>query len=227
MKTKWLGWLSLITLTLTTLWLILMIWDLSSAGPLDNFEQVLGHVGKKNSMLTATYLNAGLLTIAATAFMGGLYFYAEPISPEWSIVGFIFVPIYGTLNLIAYFSQITLVPALLEAAADPVMADTAFLLLQQTLQLLPGSTIGFFNALAYALLGIPSIIFGLALTNGMKRPLQISGWLLLLNGIACILGVIGFTLHSDPLSLGTVLGGVLFWLALFPMTYGFFRSKDA
>ena len=47
------------------------------------------------------------------------------------------------------------------------------------------------------------------------------------SGIACILGVIGFTLQSDLLSLGTVLGGVLFWLALFPMTYGFFRSKDA
>lgn len=226
-KTKWLGWLALITLILTTFWLILMIWDLSNAGPLETFEQVLGHIGKKNSIFTATYLNAGLLTIAVTALMGGLYTHVKPIFPDWSAVGLVFVPIYGTLNLLTYLSQITLVPALLQAAADPTLADTALLLLQQTLQLLPGSTIGFFNGLAYAILGIPSIIFGLALTKGADRSLKISGWLLLINGIACILGIIGDASGNNLLSLGTVLGGAIFWLALFPMTYGFLRRQDA
>ena len=227
MKTKWLGWLALISLTLTTLWLILMIWDMAAAGPLDTFEQVLAHAQKGDWKFTLAYLNAGGFTIAAIALMGGLYVYCRPVTPEWCLVGLVFVPIYGTLNLFAYLSQITLVPALLEAAQNPEFAAAATLLLQQSLQLLPGSTVGFFNGLAYAILGIPSIIFGWALTRGKRRTLQISGWLLLFNGIAGILGIIGYLTGSALLSFGTILGGVLFWLALFPMTYGFLRNPDA
>lgn len=116
---------------------------------------------------------------------------------------------------------------LLAAAANPVMADTALLLLQQSLQLLPGSVVGFFNGLAYAILAIPSIIFGLALTKGTGRALQISGWLLLLNGGACILGIIGYLTGNVLLSFGTILGGAIFWLALFPLTFTFLRGQDA
>jgi len=227
MKPKILGWLSLITLISVTLWLIVMIWDMATAGPLDSFQQVLAHTQKGDWKFTFTYLNAGIFTIGATALMGGIYTFVKSIFPEWSLVGLVFVPIYGTLNLIAYLSQITLVPALLVAASDPVMADTALLLLKLSLQLLPGSTVGFFNGLAYAILGIPSIIFGLALTKGDNRPLRISGWLLLLSGIASIFGIIGYFIGSNFLAQGTLLGGVIFWLVLFPMTFGFFRSQNA
>ncbi len=227
MKTKWLGWVSLITLISITLWLILLIWDMATAGPLDTFQQVLAHLQKGDWKFTFTYLNAGIFTTCVIALMGGLFVYFRPIVPEWSIVGLLFVPIYGTLNFIAYLSQITLVPALLRAAADPMMADSALLLLQQSLQLLPGSAVGFFNGLAYALLGFPSIIFGLALTKEDNRSLQISGWLLFLNGIVCILGIIGYLTGSTILSFGTIFGGTIFWLALFPMTIGFLRNRDA
>ena len=220
MKSKMLGWLSLITLISVTLWLIILIWDMATAGPLDSFQQVLAHAQKEDWKFTLTYLNAGIFTVGATALMAGIYSFVKPILPEWSMVGLVFVPIYGTLNLLAYLTQITLVPALLQAASDPVMADTALLLLQQTLQLLPGSAVGFFNGLAYAILGIPSIIFGVALTKIDGRLIRISGWLLLLSGIASILG-------STILAQGTLLGGVIFWLALFPMTLGFFRSQNA
>jgi len=228
MKTKWLGVLSLLTLILTTLWLILMIWSLANSGPLDTFTQVLDHVGKirKSGVFELTYLNAGLLTIAAIALMGGLYIYVKTTYPEWSRVGLVFVPIYGTINLFVYLSQITLVPALMQAASDPMTANTALLLLQQSLQLSPGSTVGFFNNLAYAILGIPSIIFGRALTTNQSIHLRISGWLLALNGIACIVGIIGYGSSSDILSMGSVLGGAIFWLALFPMTYDFLRRHD-
>ena len=227
MNSKILGWLSLITLVSVTLWLIIMIWDLATASPLEFFQQVLAHIQKGDWKFTLTYLNAGIFTVGATALMAGIYTFVKPILPEWSMVGFVFVPIYGTLNLFAYLSQITLVPALLQAASDPVMADTALLLLQQTLQLLPGSAVGFFNGLAYAILGIPSIIFGVALTKIDGRLIRISGWLLLLSGIASILGIFGNLLGSTILAQGTLLGGVIFWLALFPMTLGFFRSQNA
>jgi len=226
MKTKWLGWIAFVTLISVTLWGILLIWVMATAGPLESFSQVLAYVQKGDWKFTFTYLNAGIFTTCATALMGGLYVYCRCTLPKWSVVGLVFVPIYSTLNMFVYLSQITLVPALLQVTSDPVIADTGLLLLQQSLQLLPGSTIGFFNGLAYALLGIPSIIFGWALSRGDNHPLRISGWLLLLNGIACILGIFGTSIGSGILSTGTVLGGAIFWLSLFPMTYAFLRSKD-
>ncbi|MFC1997441.1 hypothetical protein ACFLXI_07530 [Chloroflexota bacterium] len=226
MKTKWLGWLSLVTLISVTLWLVLLIWDMATAGPLVSFEQVLVHIGKSNWKYYFTYLNAGVFTLCVIALMAGLYGYCRTSSPEWSIVGLVFVPVFGTINLIAYLSQITLVPSLLKAASDPVMANAAFLLLQQSIHILPGSTVGFFNGLAYAILGIPSIIFGWALTLSNIRPLRISGWLLLINGVTCILGLFGILIGSEFLSLGTVIGGAIFWLSLFPMTNAFLRIHD-
>ena len=227
MKTKWLGWIALLTLISTTLWLILLIGDMATAGPLETFEQVMAHAQKGGWKFTLTYLNAGIVTLGASTLMAGLYAYCRASISTWSIVGLVFLPMYGTLNLFAYLSQITLVPSLLQAANDPVQAAAAELLLQQTLQILPGSAVGFFNGFAYAILGIPSIIFGLALTIELGRSRQISGWLLFLNGIACILGTIGFLSGSALLSLGTILGGAIFWLALFPLTFAFLRGQNA
>jgi hypothetical protein len=225
MKTRWLGWISLITLISVTLWLILMIWDTATAGPLETFEQVLAHVSQPSRTFTLTYLNAGIFTIAAVALMGGLYVYCRPMAPQWSRIGLVFVPVYGTLNLFAYLSQITLVPALLEATSNPELAASARLLLQLSIQLWPSSTVGFFNGLAYAILGIPSIIFGWAMFKG-NRALRLAGWLLALNGIACLLGISGYFTGSTLLSMGTVMGGGIFWLALFPLTFVFLRGID-
>jgi hypothetical protein len=223
MKTKWLGWISLATLISVTLWLVLLLWDMATAGPLETFQQVLAHVQKGDWKFLGTYINAGVFTIFVIVLMGGLYIYCSSTLSGLSIVGLLFVPIYGTLNLIAYLSQISLVPALLESTSTPAVADIAYFLLEHTLQMLPGSTIAFFNNLAYAILGIPSVIYGWAFTTDQHRALRISGWLLILNGIVCILGFIGILFKAEYLSIGTILGGVIFWISLFPMTYVFLR----
>jgi len=225
MKTKWLGWISLLTLISVTLWLILMIWDMATAGPLDTFEQVLAHVSKHSWIFTLTYINAGLFTLAAMALMGGLYVYCQQIAPEWSRIALVFVPVYGAFNLFAYLSQITLVPALVEATSNPEFATSARLLLALSIQLWPSSTVGFFNGLAYAILGIPSIIFGWAIYK-TNRSLRAAGWLLAINGVACILGISGYFIGSALLSMGTVIGGVIFWFALFPLTLVFMRGQN-
>jgi hypothetical protein len=155
--------------------------------------------------------------------MAGLYSICSSSMPRRSIVGLIFVPVFGTLNLIAYLTQISLIPALLGSLSEPAAADAAYIFLKYTLQLLPGSVVAFFNNLAYAILGVPSMIFGWSFSTNQNRVLRISGWLLILNGIACILGFIGTIFNLDFLSLGTILGGAIFWLSLFPMTYVFLR----
>ncbi len=83
----------------------------------------------------------------------------------------------------------------------------------------------FFNNLAYALLGIPSIIFGLVLLFTNKLP-TLSTILLVLNGVACILGVIGVFLGNRLLSFGSLAGGVLFLVALIPLAISVFTSNQ-
>jgi hypothetical protein len=119
---------------------------------------------------------------------------------------------------------VTLVPALFDLRANLRTLETADILLRLTLQSWPASAVAFFNGLAYAILGIPSILFGLLL---WKYPgaLRWGGLLLALNGAACIMGVIGFLTGSALLSQGVMIGGMLFLLALFLISWAFLMGK--
>jgi hypothetical protein len=214
--------LALACLVLTALWVGLLIADMASAGPLETFEQVAAHASRLHGLFYATYLNAALLTVAAVAFFAALHAWLKPTAPDWTVIGLVFVPIYGALNLVAYLSQVTLVPAIFDLQTEPRYADTADLLLRLTLQAWPASTMAFFNGLAYAILGIPSILYG-ALLWQHRGALRWGGLLLAFNGAACILGVVGFLTENALLSQGVMIGGVLFLLALFPMSWAFLR----
>jgi hypothetical protein len=84
----------------------------------------------------------------------------------------------------------------------------------------------FFNGLAYAVLGIPSILFGLLL---WKHPgaLRWGGLLLALNGAACILGLIGFLTGNALLTQGVMIGGFLFLAAMFPLAWGLWMAENS
>jgi hypothetical protein len=221
---KLVAFFALICLLLTSLWIALLIADMASAGPLETFEQAAAHASRLHGLFYATYLNAALLTLAVVAFLAALYSWLKPAAPDWAVVGLVFVPIYGVLNLVAYLSQVTLVPTLVTLRLDPHYADAADMLLRLTLQSWPASAVAFFNGLAYAILGIPSILFGLLL---WKNPgaLRWGGLLLALNGAACILGVVGFLTGSALLGRGVMIGGILFLLALFPISWAFLKEK--
>jgi hypothetical protein len=218
------GLLAFLTLIFTILWLVFLIADMASAGPLETFEQVSAHAAQLGWLYYATYFNAALVTLSAVALMSALYAWLKPQAPNWAVIGMVFVPIYGALNLIAYLSQVTLVPALFEMRANPGTMETADVLLCLTLQAWPASTMAFFNGLAYAVLGIPSILFGLLL---WKHPgaLRWGGLLLALNGAACILGLIGFLTGNALLTQGVMIGGVLFLAALFPLSWALWKAR--
>lgn len=224
LKTKPLGIISLVTLVLTIIWLALLIMDMKSAGPMETFEQVLARVAKLDAIFYLTYINATLITLSATMLFAGLYFYLKPIAPQWSIIGAVFVPIYSVLNLFAYLSQITIVPQLLAARHVAGYQSASNLLLGQMIQQWPGSAVFVFNNLAYAILGIPSIIFGMILLKH-SRPLRLAGVLLALNGVACIIGIIGIILGNGIIGIGSVIGGVLFLWALIPLSLVFLRRQ--
>jgi hypothetical protein len=77
------------------------------------------------------------------------------------------------------------------------------------------------NGMAYAILGIPSIIYGILMFKEIKK---ISGVLILLNGISCIIGIIGYIIKNSILVMGIMIGGILFMGALAAMAFEF-RSK--
>jgi len=213
--------ISTITLLGTILWGILMF---AGGPPAGSFDDALAKAIRLDPMFYLTYLNAAfLVTIPAVILMTLLSLYCQDVLPRWtSLMGLIFVPIYGVLNLFAYLSQITLIPALVEMyhqADTRIMAEA---LLMLTLQESPGSAVAFFNGLAYSILGIPSIIYGIGLFRFGGKVLRVGAIMLTLNGAACILGVFGSLFNLPVLSFGTVIGGGLFFLALLPMTWTFF-----
>jgi hypothetical protein len=86
--------------------------------------------------------------------------------------------------------------------------------------------VAFFNGLAYAILGIPSIILGITLVKH-PRPHVWGGSLLALSGLASILGMVGSLAGNALLRSGVVLGGVLFILVLIPLSWSFLRMEQA
>lgn len=223
MLAKITGVLALFCLLLTLLWLGLLISDNATAGPLGTFAQVAEHAARPGWLFKATYLNAGFVTLCAVAFFAALYAYLKPTTSGWLVIGLVFVPIYGAINLVVYLSQVTLIPTLLALRPNPRYTEIVDVLLRLALQAWLASPIAFFNGLAYAILGIPSILFGWLLwkrTGGLRW----GGALLALNGIACILGLIGYLTGNHLLSQGVLIGGVLFLLALIPISWGLLRK---
>jgi hypothetical protein len=226
MQTRTLGILSLICLLSTLIFLVLFIADMAGAGPMLTFDQVLAHAARQTSLSFWAYANVTLLTLAVTMFMAALFVYCKPAAPLWSVIGLVFVPVYCLLNLFAYFSQITIVPRLLELRLVPEYQGMAEFLLRQLVQSWQESAVSIFNNTAYAILGIPSIIFG-GILYRMHRSLRLGGLLLALNGAACILGIMGIVLHTPLLAWGSLVGAVLFLLALFPLTRVFLGNELA
>lgn len=214
--------ISLLATILTFLWLVLMIIEMQIVGSIDNFERALAYVSTRGWLFSINYINAAFITIVAIMLYTGLYLYFEAEFHIWSSIALVFIPIYGMLNLLSYFSQITVIPSLLRFREKSKNPDSYDVLIGQIVHLLPGSVVSILNGLAYAVLGIPSIIFGAFMLNeGML--MSIAGVLILLNGVACITGFIGIAMRNIHLKLGTMIGGILFAAALILLTIAFYQ----
>jgi hypothetical protein len=215
---KLIGVIASICLLFTVIWLALFIYTLAARGPVETMEQALASVANLDLLYSLTYANAALVTLTATMLFAGLYVHCRPQASTWSAIGLVFVPIYAVLNLVAYLSQITIVPRLvtLRAASDPLLA--------QLVQVWPGSAVNVLNSLGYAVLGMPSLIFGLLLFRG-SRLMRLPADLLSLSGAASIVGLVGIILQSELLGLGSIVGGVLFLLALIPLSVNLLRES--
>jgi hypothetical protein len=192
--------LALTEAALTLLWVILMILGEALNGPVATLEDAIQRVQSINFLHVLTYANAAALTAVAVLLYFAFYQYLKSDYTLLSALGLVFVPLYGIFNLLVYLSQITIVP-LLAARSAPALANW--------LQIWPQSPIAILNQVAYTLLGIASILFGIAFVR--KDPaVRMAAWLLILNGAACILGLFGVLMGNPLLGMGSLIGGVLF-----------------
>ena len=217
MEKRTAGYLALTTLILTFLWLVTLVWMMTAAGSLTTYDRVLAFSASQPASFFGNYLIAFLVTLSAIFFFYALPTVAGKHHLHLAQLGSSVIPIYGGLNLLIYLWQITGLQRVIDLLASPESRQAAGLVVQQTIHLWPGSAAALFNSLAYALLGIPSMIYGFLMLSQGKQ-LRFGGILLACNGLACILGFIGSTLSLKWLAQGTLLGGVLFFFALVPIT---------
>jgi len=223
MSARKVAYLSIFCIITTYAWVALLIYDIAVRGPVDTYAQAKIAFRRTDWLFYATYLNAGLLTLAAAALMSGLFRLFRPLYPLATSIAHTFVPAYALLNLVCYLSQVSILPALSRMyEQSPGTIDLLGTLLLQSWS---GSALTALNLLAYAILAIPSIIYGWALLRYGKLAAS-AGWLLILNGLACILGFAGLVVQNAALSTGAMIGGFLYAVALIPLSIWLWRSPN-
>ncbi|MDW7651502.1 MAG: hypothetical protein SCK29_07655 [Bacillota bacterium] len=210
------GWAA-VSLFFTAVWLVLMVFSVSQTGAVSTIEQALDYAVNSGLLFQATYVNAVLVTLAVTVFFAYLSEFCKSLNPGFAVTGIVFVSVYCLLNLFVYFSQITILPRLLAAVHTSANPEIYRILAGQFVQLWPGSVTAILNQLAYGLLGIPSILFGILLIQH-RETWSLAGWLLVLNGMACIIGIFGTVAGNSLLAAGSVAGGALFLFAMLAIT---------
>ena len=223
MKSKTTGILALIATVITYIWVIGVIWDINLKGSIETFDQALDYGSNPDTLYYLNYINVSLLTIITTMMFAGIYEYFKKSLEVWATIGILFVPIYCTLNLIAYLSQVTVIPRILSLAEMNAYRSEAELLAVLMTQNWDGSAVSVINLMAYALLGIPSIIFGSAMLK-FGRLWVIAGSLLALSGIGSIVAFIGVLMGNSTLASVTLISGFIYAVALIFITIIFLRS---
>lgn len=224
MKTRILGILTVLVIVTTVLWLVILIPAQVSAPAVDVLHEKIAAMEPLGFVYYATYVNAALITIFDVALFAGLIQFCREEEPLWSTVAMAFLPIYGLGNLVAYLSQILVVPLLLRHYEAPGTRPVAEVLLGLILQDWPGSAVQALNGLSYAVLGIPSAIVGWILYRNVKG-LRISGLLLIASGGLSFVALVGLATANYSLAAATLVSGAVFLAALVLMARFFLSAS--
>jgi hypothetical protein len=210
---------SIILLIQTVIWLVFTGLSMSQVESTWTYTDYVKWASNPDVFFIGNYINATLLTITAIVLFAFLYDFLKNKYGSYALSGFVFIPIYGVINIICYSTQISVVPLIASASLD---SPDKIYFASQFIQANNQSVIGFLNGMSYAILGIPSIIYGFLLFKELKKS---SGVLISLNGVFCIVGIIGIIIENSILSMGIMIGGVIFMGGLIAMTFEF-KNKE-
>lgn len=225
MKHKTLGVIILIDVVCLLAWLGGMILMINAYGEIKSFDQALAFATERHPFYyTFTYANAVLFSLLNSMVFAGLYGLVKDRYPLWSAIGFVFIPVYSILAIISYLSQLVIIPPLIELLAEPRYQAVVEVLLRNLIQNWSGSTLGYFDQFSYFILGIPSLIFGLALLP-FGKLMKAAGLMLALSGASCLLIGPGVIFDIPALiSAPSMLGGVLSITAFIPLSIALLRG---
>jgi hypothetical protein len=224
MKNKKIGWIIIILITTTSLWIVLFALSQARTPEIVSIQDKILAIENQKTLYIANYLNAALLTLVTVFFTAAIFAHFKKKDSFWPMIASAFIPIYGLANLISYLSQVFLIPALISLFNDAETHPMAAALLELTIHTWPGSAIEALNSLAYAMLGIPFILFPLVWFRH-SRPLVIGGILLAISGVLSIIAFVGLVAGFGFLMPVSIISGITFYLALFPLAYCFFSKK--
>jgi hypothetical protein len=226
MRSRYISHTSIILTVLTVAWLVCLALLIRKQGvPVEVLDDAYRLVKNGGALFYITYLNVVVLTLFVVILFGLLYMHFRESHPVGSLLGILFVPVYASYNLLVYFSQISFARRIILMYDGIVDQGVMEVFAGQLLQMWGNSGIAFVNNYAYAILGIPSVIFGWMMYR-MNLAGKITGVLLMLNALACFLGSAGMVIGNRVLSYGSVAGGVLFLFSLIGMAV-LFREKAA
>ena len=213
MAPKTLRRIALATFVTLVLWIPLMFLHTASLGSLEDKADLIRTTSQLGTFHYINFINAVALTILDAALLFGLYKYLKHEIPGLGLIGVSVVPVCAALNVFVYGSQITVLPGLARALAADPGNSTYETLIAEFIHYGTG-IVPALNGYAYALLGIPSICFAAPLLprGGFATW---SGVFLVLNAVACLLGLIGHVTQIAAFSMGVLLGGLLWTVAVF------------
>ncbi len=225
MKSRPISIVSIILAILTGIWILCMILLMQQQGSvIATFQDAYDFVKDPDGLFYLTYLNVVVLTIFDVVLFGMLYLYFKPVYPVMSLCGVLFVPVYAAYNMFVYISQVSVVQKIISVYEGVISKEVMNVLLGQFIQLWEHSTIAFINNYAYAILGIPSVLFGIAIYRMKQGLSKATGLILILSAFACLLGIIGIITGNQALSHGSAIGGGLFFLSLIGISLIFWRN---
>jgi len=225
MKTRTLASLTLLVALMTTVWVILLIVSQAGAPPPETLAKRVALIRNQGALHTANYLNAGLLTLANVALFAGFVSYTWETDRLWSVVTLAFVPVYGAFNTLVYLSQVFVVPGLIQMHASPETSALAEVLLGLVVQDWAPSAAAFVNLLAYAVLGIPSILLGWLLPRKNAR-LRLGAILLAASGVLSLVALVGLGVQNAALMSMTLVSGFLYLVALLLIGFRLLRRPE-
>ena len=165
-----------------------------------------GHI-----LFALCYLNAGLFTVLVVFFFASLYQEYKDANRQVALATLLLIPVYAAINLVVYFSQITIIPVLVRNMNYGYYSAER---IAPWLQCYMHSPMAILNGLAYALLGIPSLIFGWLILK-KNSGYRLAAYSLVLSAVLSFLGLIGYVADNSVLDKGTVLGGLVFTITVF------------
>ena len=225
MHSRQISMVSIILVILTGIWILCMALLMRQEGSvIATFEDACDFVREPGGLFYVTYLNVVVLTIFDVVLFGLLYLRFRTAYPALSLTAVLFVPVYAAYNMFVYISQVSVVQKIIHIYDGVVSDEVMNVLLGQFLQMWEHSAIAFVNNYAYAILGIPAVLFGMAIYRLGTVLGRITGILLMLNALVCLLGIVGIITGSHTLAYGSAIGGGLFFLSLIGMSVIFWKD---